>query len=299
VQAASRAYAALYNEVNAAKNSAETVSCPVTEASTMLNRPYVSLPASVILLACVFPGGEMAEAQATVDSTSELSSLLHEIIIAHLPHEYENTKQWGGTKEVWDGLHISVDGLRVKTKRRTKLANHGTWKRYNVRLVDPEMNLKIYVTNVGRTQDERAAFDLIVRAKLAAFGRLSEWNRDVQLISVSVDAQADVTLTMRCEMGFDLDFQHWPPDVRIEPVVREADLALDSFRLQRISDVHGPLVRELGQNLHAVLQHELDQRRNLLAVKLNRQIDKHRGRLRFSIRDLLDLDLSRLVERPH
>ena len=240
--------------------------------------------------------GARAETGANHSDSLEVSQLLREIVLVHLPNEYENTKQWGGTKEIWDGLHVSLDGFQIKTKRRKKLANHGTWKRYKAWLINPDHNLRMRVMNVGTTDDDRAAFDLVVQSKLGAFGRLSEWNRDIQLVSVSVNAEADLTLLMRCEMGLSFDFEHLPPDLRIDPIVRDAKLTLDRFRLQRISDLHGPLVRELGKSLETVLQKELDRRRNKLVLKLNRQIEKRRDRLRFSIRELLNSERLPLLD---
>ncbi len=244
----------------------------------------------LLLLACLTnlpdPNADVAVGQSAV----ELGKVLRGIVLAHLPNEYENKKDWGGTKQVWDGVRISLDGLRIKTKRRRKDANHGTWKRYRAWLIDPDRNLKVLIANIRESDEGRAAFDLTVHAQLGAFGRLSEWRRDVQLYSIGVDAEARVVLRLSCEAGFDFDFSNLPPDLLIEPVVTDAHLSLQEFRLLRVSNLSGPLIRELGKSLRGVLQEEIDKRRVKLVAKLNRQIDKRRDRLRLSLYELLRWD---------
>jgi hypothetical protein len=84
-----------------------------------------------------------------------------------------------------------------------------------------------------------------------------------------------------------LDPTRLPPDVLFDPVVTQSDLQLRQFRLLRLSDVGGPLARELGEELDDVLRDELARRRGQLTAAINRQIDKHRDQLRLSLQDLL------------
>lgn len=213
-------------------------------------------------------------------------SLLRELVLNALPAEYENTKQWGQTKRVWDGVDLSLDGLRLDTKRRWRDVNHGTWKRYKAWLISPHETFDFAIENIRPTEDGRAAFDVVVIAQLGTFARLSEWRRGVQLISVGVDAEAVVRLQLTCAARLRLEFRHLLPDIVIEPEVTAADLRLVRFDLQRISDLHGPLVKELGESLHDVLQDEINERRPRLVAQANRQIARHQDKLRLSLQDL-------------
>ena len=227
-----------------------------------------------------------------------LSTLVRDILLATVPPEYENTKSWGGTKEVWDGLKVSVDGLRIKTKRRKKNVNHGTWKKYSAWLVKPRDNLHVELSELHERDDGRIEFVLTVRTPLGATGRLSEWVRDVQLYSFSINAQGYLSLRMRCDMALALNFQHLPPDLLLDPVVSDAEIRLVDFRVTRISDLSGPLVHELGKNLHRILQDELHQRRDEIVRDMNEQIDKHRQHMRLSLYELLQWDkVQELIEQ--
>lgn len=227
---------------------------------------------------------------------SGADSLLRKLVLKNVPAEYENTKRWGGTKRVWDGLHVSLDGFRLKTKRRWKQANHGTWKRYRAWLIDPEKEFEIQIENMASTPDGKTAFDVVIDARLGAWGRLSEYAHDVQLLSISAEADARVHMRMGCEMSLRLDASKFPPDVILEPTVVRAEMKLVDFDLIRISDVSGPLVREFGEELHDVIQKEIADRETRLVSKINRQIQKQEDDLRLSIADLASSGLRQIQE---
>jgi hypothetical protein len=228
-------------------------------------------------------------------ATTGTQRLLRTLVLKNLPADYENTKQWGGTKRVWDGLHVSLDGLRIKTKRRWKDANHGTWKRYRAWLIDPDQEFDIQVENMAATPEGKAAFDVVIDTRLGAWGRLSEYVRDVQLLSISAEADARVRLRARCEMSLRLDLSKSPPDVLLEPRVVSSQLTLVDFHIFRISDLHGPLVHEFGEELHDVLQDEIANRQAKLVGRINRQLEKHEDDLRLSVSDLAASGLRQLL----
>ena len=216
----------------------------------------------------------------------ESKYLLRQLALAAIPETYENTKHWGGTRRIWDGVHLSLDGLRLKTKRKWRDANHGTWKRYQAWLIDPEEQFDLRIENIRPAEQGRIAFEIAIDAKLGLFARLSEWQHGVQLISLSTDAEAVVRMRMTCEASMKLDFEQFIPDLVIEPEITSADLTLVSFDLQRVSNLHGPGVEQLGRSLRDVLQDEINDRRPKLVAQANRQIEKNREKLRLSVRKL-------------
>jgi hypothetical protein len=235
--------------------------------------------------------GGLASAQepasATVNSAdSGLSELVTAIVRANLPHEYEKKKNWGQTKEIWDGVHVKLDGVRVKTKRKKKAVNHGTWTMYRATLTDPQQ-FAVSVTNLRRLDDGRAAFDADFVAPLAVFGRISEWQLGVQLISLSANADARVRLQITCAVKTKMVASKTiVPDVLIEPEVTAAKIIIEEFQLKRISQLHGPLVKELGKGAHDFLQEEVDDRNAQIVAKINKQIVKQQDKLRLSLSDL-------------
>ena len=228
-------------------------------------------------------------------SIDEINAMINDVARATIPHQFDDTRKWGQTKRVWDGLKISREGLQIKTKRRWKDANHGTWKRYQVRLIDPDDSFQISIGKLEKISEGRARFDATFDARLDAFGRFSEWNRGVQLISVGVDAIGRVRLRVTCELGVKLDPSKLPPDVLLDPVVTAADLQLVEFEVERISDISGPVAEGLGRGIREILEDRLAKDRPKLVAKINRQIDKKRDKLRLSFQDLLTSKWKALV----
>jgi hypothetical protein len=234
------------------------------------------------------PGAALEPQVASLESSEGFQNLITSLVRGNIPHEFEEHDGWGETRERWDGVKIWWEGLQLKTKRRKKEVKHGTWKRYQVRLVDPEQRFQIRLEDVRTGADSRPEFTVRVDARLAAFARLAQWEYGVQLIALSANAQADIRFRATCSLGSRLDPSRFPPDLLLEPEVTDADLELVDFRLQRVSQLNGSLAHELGKALHDVIEDRIDKEDRRLPEKINRQIDKNRDRLRFSIRDVLD-----------
>jgi hypothetical protein len=209
------------------------------------------------------------------------------IVLDNLPAEIVEDKDWGKTTQVWDGVRAQWEGSRLKTNRRWKTVNHGTWKKYEIRLIDPEQRFQVQVDNLQPLEDGRVGFDAQVDAALDVFARLAQWERGVQLFSLSAEATAVVRLRIGCSVAMKLDPTRFPPDVRFQPQVESADLQLVHFRLRRISQASGPLVRELGSAIRDVVESKIADRRGQMVKRINRQIEKRQDDLRLSIHDLL------------
>ena len=214
-------------------------------------------------------------------------TFLTNLVLEALPHEYEDTKRWGGKTKRWDGVHLKMKGLKLKTKRKWKEVNHGTWKKYRVNLVDPEEHLDVRVVNMHRVAPGKIGFDLLLGARLDLYGRLQEWNHGLRLISISTEASADVLVKVGLEVSTRLNAAKFPPDVIILPKANSADIDLQSFELNRISRADGPVVRELGDALEKVVRKKLVEKEQKLVAKINRQIEKNKDDLRLSLHDVV------------
>jgi len=230
-----------------------------------------------------FVGVLLPGATANAQSPENLGELIDRMVLDNLPHQYEDNKRWGLKTLAVRGLSVKADGLKITTKRRRKLVNHGTWRRYQIALVDPKQRFHARILNLGRADDGRVEFDAIFDARLHAHARLSHWYEGVQLISLSTDALADVRLRVHCRIGAAVQAKDWIPELVLKPEVTDADLTLIGYRVTRISKLNGPVVRELGRTLRGVLVRKLEQKEHKLVEKANRQIEKNQDKLRLSI----------------
>lgn len=240
-------------------------------------------------------GGEAAEPLIVVEgldappppSSRGVHRLLTEIARNTIPVDYVNDKDWGAQKEVTRGLRIRREGLRLTTSRRRKLVNHGNWKRYHLRLVEPNKNLKLRVENYTELPNHRVQMDLVIDAKLDVDGRLSKWERGLQLFSVSAAARSDVQLRIRCDVGLVLDATEFPPAVVLDPKVTDANLLLRDFRLRQLSNLRGTTAYKLSSSVREIVEDVIERKRAKLVEKLNAKIDRSRDRLRLSFQEIL------------
>ena len=223
---------------------------------------------------------------STIPISESLQQYITHLVLEEVPPVYENHKKWGGTKRVMSGLDWEQDGLKIETRRRWKNVNHGAWSRYKLKLVDPEKTFEVRLENLRDLGDSTAGFDLVCVARLACWGRMSQWKRGVQLISLSADADAKVRLVAGVELKMAVDPKTFPPDIVLDPKVTSADLQLQEFELQRLGLADGPVVEQVGELVEEGLQNYLAESRVKLAEKMNKQIDKKRDKLRIPLSKL-------------
>jgi hypothetical protein len=246
---------------------------------------------SAILLPTVAMWADNDPSAAEFEVDEGLHQLVTDLARAFIPENYEDNRKWGKTKEVFDGLHVRREGWRIKTHRRKKEVNHGTWTRYEVRLLNPDKRFKIRLQDLRSLPDGRTSVDIHCDARLRSFGRLSEWQYGVQLISLSAEADADVRLVMQCTFRVNVDLSHLPPEVVMDVNVDEADVTIHRFRMRRISQLSGPLVKQLSHEVREVLEDALAKQQDKMVEKINKQIEKNEEKLRLSLTSVLNTKL--------
>ena len=177
---------------------------------------------------------------------------------ANMSREHEDTRHWGQTTDVLDGWKVSVDGLKIRTKRRWKAVNHGTWKRYRITQVEPDRNLTLAIHDVHHLEDGRVAFRIELESKINCGARISKWEYGVRLASVSVTADADVLLSVSCVLATKLNLTRIPPDVILRPKVTDADITLQRFEVHQISKLDGKIAEELGRGLRKLVDAKIE-----------------------------------------
>ncbi len=220
---------------------------------------------------------------ATPDVLRWIDSLIRD----NLPPTYKDDRKWNQQKEVWNGIKLRREGLRVETERRKKLVNSGTWTRYEIALVEPDKNLSVQFQRLEALPDGKVAFAVSVDCALDAFGRLSQWVRDVQVISLSANADAACRLWLEGTVQLRVNPLKFPPDVSLHPEVSQAQVELTYYRVRRISQIGGDFAKVLGNGLRGVVDEKLEDMNAKLVTKINQQLDKHHDKLTFSAQEWL------------
>ncbi|MFM8187521.1 MAG: hypothetical protein ACKN85_03480 [Pirellula sp.] len=224
-----------------------------------------------------------AVASPTQTELKELSQWVRWLCLMNLPPNVEDTRKWGKQRRVWDGVDVKLDGLRLDTKQRWKMANDGTWSRYLIEFVDPAKELQVDVKSFDVEPDGRKFKTSVwVVAPLKLFGRVNQFARDVQLISVSAKADALVRMKVDCQVDIKLLPVSFPPDVEFRPTVTDASIELLEFRVHEISQIHGEAAQWIGDGIQDVLDRKLAEYKDKLVLKMNQSIAKQQSKLRIS-----------------
>ncbi len=214
--------------------------------------------------------------------TPELDQYVRWLVLKNLPPTYEDNRKWGLQKQVYDGFRFRREGLKVETERKYRTVKHGTWSRYYVQLIDPASKLVLHIDRLEPIADDRVAVDVSLEAPLKAFGRISQWQRNVQLISLSTNADATVRVRVQAEIGIQTNPLVFPPEIQFSPVVKGAQVQLISFEVHRISQVSGPLAEQLGKGIRNVVDDRLETYSDKLVTKMNQQLVKQQDKLKVS-----------------
>ncbi len=187
----------------------------------------------------------------------ELASWVRWLVLRNLPPNYEDNRKWGLHQEVFDGIRIRREGLKLETKRKKKSVKQGTWSRYYIEFVDPQERLEVEIQKLEYPKPGVIRVATQIVAPLKLFGRMSQWQRDIQLISLSANATATVEMNVACDIQVILNPLKVPPDVEFRPTVTAAQVKLRTFEVERISQLHGPLVDLLGKGIRQTLDQKL------------------------------------------
>jgi len=207
---------------------------------------------------------------------------MEELLLESGPTEYEEKPGWGDQKRITVGAKLRTNDWKVRIEKRHKEVNDGLWRHYKVWLDRPKQNLKVKIAGLRRIGDGRVAFTTRIIAPLGAFARHTQWERGLQLYSISAEATAKVELKLEMEVGFRVVPKGYFLAVAVEPAVVGVDLKLHDFELDRISKFAGnPANAPKGTT-----QKQLSKRESKLKLSLNASIAKRIDRLTLSPADL-------------
>ena len=235
---------------------------------------------------------------------------LGDLAIRKMPRSYDGDKDWGKTKQVWAGVKMRMDGLKLKTHRRHRDVKHGRWVKYEL-TVAPALPMGIAAPADQQARQPKLVIDRVLPDRSEAgtlvaqapnrwqiestailpmsfTTRVQRWNLGARIFSVTVNGSISLKVKTTTSVGFVMDYAEIPPALVLDPNVKSADVSLQHFKVNRVSHVGGELAQGWGEIVEEVLVERLVKKQSdRLTGKLNQAIDKHRDELRFSLADWL------------
>jgi hypothetical protein len=242
-------------------------------------------------LAAQVPGNGPASVTASSNPESaNLNALLKGLVLDAIPHTYQKWDDWGRQADQFAGVAWRRDpGGKLETKRQWVKVNDGIWRMYSAELVDPAQTFEVKLEHLREDKPGSVAFDLSFVAALNLRARQAQWIRGVQLYSFSAEGSARVRLRVGCVLASQLDLKQLPPVIQLKPVVREANLELEDFRIDRVSKLGGEFAQQITAAVRGELDEQLHKKSNDLVGRLNERLVKDEPKLRISLSDAAKL----------
>lgn len=221
----------------------------------------------------------LAGAEALTDEqerpfTPEATQFVKGMVLLLLPQTYTDDDDWGQQKKIQSGLNVDLDGLKVKTSRRWKDVNHGTWQRVDATLVDPQEHLDLKIVILPKQERGISRYRITAGVRIRATARQQQWSYGAKLYSVSADAVADIRVVAELQFRSQLIKTAQDSKLRVLPFFETLNARLDTFSLRRVSHAKGALVREFGRAVKGLLQRSIERKNAKLAQKTNSRIQK-------------------------
>ncbi len=206
---------------------------------------------------------------------NDLTDRLQSILIPLIPETFEDDDDWGQEKRIQSGLNIRTRNGQVRTSRRWKTVNHGSWEKISASLLNPDQTFRLELTQLPETSSSILHYELQLSGQLRTLARQQQWSYGVMLWSVSAEADVEVSLTADFEVQQEFSSSTTGRSLRFQPVVRNAYFTLHSFRARRISHSKGTVPRQIGEWAEPLIQREVEKLNRDLTTKLNRTLTKY------------------------
>jgi hypothetical protein len=201
----------------------------------------------------------------------EFSKLIHSVIVRQLPKEFEDASNWGQTIPAPDKLPLP--GLRTFIKVGNKLeVPHGTWRRFKGKIEHPDKHLKILVKEFKALDPKTHRIAVDVDATFLTLSELQQWQKGLMLIGGNAVADVQITAAIVCDVGVDLDFKKFPPELKLDPKVTGLGLDLVDFKVRNGPMIQGEFGDNLRNDLKQIMRGLLKASEPLVKEEVNRAI---------------------------
>jgi hypothetical protein len=181
-----------------------------------------------------------------------MSRLIQKAVVSRLPKVFADDSGWGQTMPIPDKFALP----RLK-RTYIKVGDHlelpqGTWRKVRVWLDDPARDLNIQVRDLRRTSGTTYRLALDADATLRTEAEVQQWLKGLLLLDATARADADVRISLECDVKVLVEATKLPPELRVQPKVAEVKLDLKDFNLRKVTlnragvAVEGEQARQIG-----------------------------------------------------
>jgi hypothetical protein len=212
-------------------------------------------------------------------------SLLRDLSREVVPDEFEEREDWGRQVRVFSGFDVRGRPPDLRISRRTKLVNHGVWRRFRVQFIHPERRLHLEVRNVQFEPGSGVTFQVVCSARVRCTAQAVVWNYGVKGLSSSL--QSDATVRVVAEARITSEDEAKPGSlfslVVFRPEVTELKLRLADLDVRRVGLIGGDAADELGDASKRTIERLLERQEPELRRTIAKKIDEEDLKLRLPV----------------
>jgi hypothetical protein len=191
------------------------------------------------------------------ERTAALEKAISTLFKAGVPTPlYKGSSHWGETTSTANGVKWVGKGLLKKPVLQYAQKNHGTWRKYEVELLEtvPEP-LKVRLTNaIVEPANHTLTFDLRLDADVRFRIDQENWNHGIKLFDGTARGTLHFTLVMKCESKLVIESgSSFLPVIKYRFRVVQATPSYSHLKFTHIPGLGGDAAEVLGKWAHEAL----------------------------------------------
>ena len=243
---------------------------------------------AMIAVAALANTGPVRAAKDIPENERHLSELIEAIVRAAVPKTFESRKHWDKRKEVFAGVKVRTDGLKVRISKRKEDVRHGFWRRYTVTLIDPHRTLKVRISDVKPLGGGQWTYNVTADVRANVDARFEQWNLGVKLLNGSTEADASLRVRAACSLAVSLEQDDEQGSVVVfSPDVKKVDLSLPNLDVKKFGELRGDTATDLFDGLEDVVEDLLQTQEGAVRKQAREEIAEHADRMRIPLGDVL------------
>src|SRR5262249_51637305 len=144
-----------------------------------------------------------------------LGHILHGLVVASAPNEFEDRSQWGKTVPLDPNLKFMALRTTVKVDDKFDLPQ-GPWARSKIVMADLEKDVRFHVRDLKSIEGgkQRIFVEVYVRFNWEHERKL--WNKGLQLGGINAAGNSLAHFVVTCDFNTTIDTNVFPPSVKVD-----------------------------------------------------------------------------------
>jgi len=206
-------------------------------------------PTETVVVARAAAPADPPARQPNPADVKALEGTLRTLLLKNLPDPLvASSDGWGRQAEGVVGRKVERDGLRVRTELVRGMRNDGTWRKIELRAVNPEHTLGLGIVEAAYPEPGRATFTAHVGTDCAIRFEQQFWKNGARLYSGETRARCRAAVALKCEVVTRVEKKDgsFIPDVVCRLRITDAQLFYEKLVVEHTAGIGGDGARILG-----------------------------------------------------